>query len=170
MTTTQTSNQDIGAEIILDAVVTNTPVFVQTSGPAGPLSDSTQGLGGSIYLNNIQLKNVTTAVEVLDGPTILAGTSGTAVIDSWAQGNIFSGTDGTANFVQSDIAAPSKPRVLLRNDGSGKVFGRGHPQYEAYDVTQFVSVKSLGAVGNGEADDTATIQGILNDVSILPIS
>lgn len=38
-------------------------------------------------------------------------------------------------------------------------------RYENYAVSQFVSVKSQGAKGDGVTDDTTAIQAVLNNVS-----
>ncbi|KAJ7197151.1 exo-beta-1,3-glucanase, partial [Mycena pura] len=150
-----TATQTVGAEAIIDATVTNTPIFVRTS------AASNGRLGGSLVLNNIHLNNVPTAVGVVGGATVLAG--GTTTIASWGQGNIFTGTSGTGKFVQSSIVAPNKPAALL--DSSGKIFGRGHPQYAAYSVSQFVSVRSNGAKGDGVTDDTAALKAIFASFS-----
>ncbi|KAF9259881.1 exo-beta-1,3-glucanase [Marasmius fiardii PR-910] len=152
--TTQ-ATQTAGAEAIIDAVVTNTPIFVRTAEP------SNGALAGSLVLNNIRLNNVPTAVGVVGGAVVLSG--GTTTIDSWGQGNIYSGSNGSPQFVQSNIPAPSKPSILL--DGAGRIFGRTRPQYESFAVSQFVSVKDNGAKGDGTTDDTAALQAIFNQFS-----
>ncbi|TCD63287.1 hypothetical protein EIP91_005699 [Steccherinum ochraceum] len=149
---TSQASQTVGAEAIIDAVVTNTPIFIRNSVP------SSGSLKGSLVLNNIRLNNVPTAVGVVGGQVVLAG--GTTTIDTWGQGNVFSGTSSGARFVQGSIAAPTKAGSLL--DGSGRIFGRTHPQYENYAVSQFVSVKSQGAKGDGHSDDTAAIQAVFD--------
>ncbi|OBZ70776.1 Glucan 1,3-beta-glucosidase [Grifola frondosa] len=126
---TTKDNQGIGAEAIIDAVVTNTPIFVRSSQPSNGILD------GSIILNHIQLNNVPTAVGVVGGAVVLNG--GTTTIDSWAQGDVYTGTNPTT-----------------------KIFGKTHPQYAAYAVDQFISVKSQGAKGDGQTDDTAAIQAV----------
>ena len=67
--------QTIGAEAIIDATVTNTPIFVRTS------TTSKSQLQGSLVLNNIHLNNVPTAVGVVGGATVLSG--GTTTIQTW---------------------------------------------------------------------------------------
>lgn len=134
----------------------DTPIFVRNSEP------SNGRLAGSLVINNAKLTNVPTAVGVANGAVILAG--GTTTIQSWGQGNIFSGTDGSGRFVQSDIVNANKPSVLL--DESGSIFGKTHPQYVEYAVDQFVSVKDNGARGDGNTDDTDALKAIFNEVNL----
>jgi len=150
---TTLATQSVGAEAIVDAVVTNTPIFLRTS------AASNGQLGGSLVLNNIELNNVPTAVGVVDGTVVLKG--GTLTIDSWVQGNVFSGSNPAGKFTQGNIPSPELACALLADDG--KVFGKTHPQYADYSVSQFVSVRDHGATGDGKTDDTNVIQKILDD-------
>ncbi|KIL63761.1 glycoside hydrolase family 55 protein [Amanita muscaria Koide BX008] len=149
---TRGGTQAAGSIAIIDATVTNTGVFVRTS------TASNGALSGSIVLNNARLTNTPTAVGVTSGAVVLAG--GTTTISSWGQGNVYSGTSSFGSFIQGNIVSANKPSVLL--DSSGKVFGKTHPQYANYDVSQFVSVKSKGAVGDGVTDDTAALKNIFH--------
>ncbi|KAE9406729.1 exo-beta-1,3-glucanase [Gymnopus androsaceus JB14] len=144
------ADQTVGAEAIIDAVVSNTPIFVRTS------QASNGRLGGSLVINNAKLTNVPTAVGVVGGATVLAG--GTTTIASWGQGNVYKGTNGAGTFTQGNIPAPNKASALL--DSSGHIFGKTHPQYADYAVSQFVSVKDNGAKGDGHTDDTAALKAI----------
>ncbi len=56
----------MGAEVIVDAVVTNTSVFIQNAGP------SSGALQGSLVLNNIKLTDVPIAVGVATGATVVS--------------------------------------------------------------------------------------------------
>nr|ADX07323.1 putative exo-beta-1,3-glucanase [Flammulina velutipes] len=147
--TTQ-ANQSVGAEAIIDAIVTNTPVFVRSS-------TATNSLAGSLVLNNIQLNNVPVAVGIAGGAVVLNG--GTTNIASWGQGNVYRGTNTAGTFTKGNIVAANKPSVLLEG---GRIFGRSHPQYEGYAPSQFVSVKANGAAGDGRTDDTAALRNIFN--------
>ncbi|EIW63632.1 exo-beta-1,3-glucanase [Trametes versicolor FP-101664 SS1] len=149
--TTQDS-QGVQGEAIIDAVVTNTPVFVRSS------QASNGALRGSLVLNNIKLNNVPIAVGVVGGAVVLNG--GTTAINSWAQGNVYTGTNANGRFIQSNIAAINKAGSLL--DSSGRIFGKTHPQYANYAPGQFISVKSQGAKGDGQTDDTAAIQAVFD--------
>jgi hypothetical protein len=150
-----TGSGKTGAEAIIDATVKNTPIFIRTS------TASTSSTPRSLVLSNIKLTNVPIAVGVNGGATVLKG--GTTTIGTWGQGNVYSGTSGTAKFTQGSITAVNKPGSLL--DGTGKVFGRTHPQYETYAVSQFVSARDEGAAGDGTTDDTAAIKAIFKKVS-----
>lgn len=162
--------QTVGGEAIIDAVVTNTPIFVRTSKPSSSFA-------GSLVLNNIKLNNVPTAVGVVGGAVVLSG--GTTTIANWVQGNVFKGTSAAGTFTKGSIAAPTKAASLL--DSSGRIFGKTHPQYASYAVEQFVSVKDNGAkgiflyripysascsrlLGDGRTDDTAAIKAIFDKV------
>ncbi|KDQ16283.1 glycoside hydrolase family 55 protein [Botryobasidium botryosum FD-172 SS1] len=149
---TDQAHQTSGANVILDATVTNTPVFVRTS------TSQRNSLGGSVFIDNAKLTNVPIAVQDGSGATILAG--GTTTINQWAQGNIYYGNSNKATYVQKTLTAPSKPSVLL--DSTGKFFNRARPQYENYSPSQFVSVKAEGARGDGSTDDTAALQAVFD--------
>ncbi|OAX38483.1 glycoside hydrolase family 55 protein [Rhizopogon vinicolor AM-OR11-026] len=150
---TSASLQTVGSEAIIDAVVTNTPIFLRTS------EASNGQLAGSIVLNNIKLNNVPTAVGVAGGVTVLAG--GSTTIDTWVQGNVYSGTSGSKTFIQGDIPSAQKSSNLL--DSAGRIVGKSHPQYADYATSQFISVKSEGATGDGHTDDTAAIQNVIDE-------
>ncbi|CCM01933.1 uncharacterized protein FIBRA_04006 [Fibroporia radiculosa] len=149
---TNGDSQGVGSETIIDAAITDVTYFIQTA-------EATTSLDGSIVLNNIQLTNVGTAVGAANGDVVLAG--GTFLIDSWAQGNVYSGTSGTGTFTQGYINSISRPSSVLAS--SGWIFEKGHPQYIDYAPSQFMSVKSQGAVGDANTDDTAAIQAVFDN-------
>lgn len=104
-----------GGIAVADAVVIDTPIFINLA----------EG-NSTLVLNNIKLNNVETAISV-SGSILLAG--GTTTIESWAQGNVYSGNhaNSTGTFVQGSVPAPFRPSILL--DDEGRVFGKAHPQY-----------------------------------------
>ncbi|KAJ7273182.1 exo-beta-1,3-glucanase, partial [Mycena rebaudengoi] len=142
----------LGAEAIIDAVVRDTPIFVRSGSP------NNGTLTTSLVLSNIQLSNVPTAVASAEGTMILSG-GDDMTIDSWVQGNIFAGTNSSGVYTQGQIPSPHKPAVLL--DSVGRIFGKPHPQYANYHVSQFVSVRDEGATGDGKTDDTEAIKRAL---------
>ncbi|KIY50878.1 glycoside hydrolase family 55 protein [Fistulina hepatica ATCC 64428] len=150
------ATQSVGALAIIDATVSNTPIFLRIS------DDSSTSLAGSLVLNNIALSSVSTAaVSATDGTVILDG--GSTTIDTWVQGNVYSGTDSSYTYQQASTSSLYKPGVLL--DSTGKIVGKGHPQYADYAVDQFVSAKNQGATGDGSTDDTEALQTWLDTYS-----
>lgn len=75
---------------------------------------------------------------------------------------MYSGTSGSKTFIQGDTTPPYKPPSLL--DSAGRIVGKSHPQYADYATSQFISVKSKGATGDGHTDDTAAIRNVINEV------
>jgi glucan 1,3-beta-glucosidase len=150
-------NQTVGGISLIDAIFKDTPIAIRSS------VNSNGSLRGSLVLNNVRFTNVTTAVGVLDGTTVLAGTTVAApvkAITSWGQGNVYTGSSNTGKFVQGTIAAGTKHVSLV--DVNGRIVSKGHPQYENYDVSQFASARDAGAKGDGVTDDTAALQTLLD--------
>ncbi|KJA16119.1 glycoside hydrolase family 55 protein [Hypholoma sublateritium FD-334 SS-4] len=151
----KSSGQTTGALAIIDAVVTNTPIFIRTSQPSNGTLD------GSLLINNAELTDVPVAVSVLNGTTVLPGTSSnqrTKIIDSWAQGNVYNRTQGKGSFKQGSIDAPFKAPSLLGS--TGRIVSKGHPQYQYHSRTDFVSARDEGAAGDGVTDDTDALQAL----------
>lgn len=149
--------QGVGSVVLLDSTITDTPVGVYTV----KSSSSVPATGATVILDNVRLVNVQRAVaNPTTGATILAG--GTLTIDLWGQGKSYTTSNTGGSFVQGTMSRSfPKPASLLTNGGN-TFFERSRPQYEQVDVSSFVSVKSLGAVGDGRTDDTAKIQSIIN--------
>ena len=147
-------NQTVGSVILQDSTISGTPVGVRT---AFKTSGNTPTSGGTLILDNVDFTGCPTAVQDNNGGTVLAGG---AVTQYWQQGRAYTGGSGAT--VQAAKAGPNKPAGLLSN---GKIFEKSKPQYETEASTNFVSVKSAGAVGDGNADDTAAIQKALDTLN-----
>jgi glucan 1,3-beta-glucosidase len=147
-------DQGVGGVAIMDGIISDTPIFYRSSQPS-------TNLQGSIVLNNIKLTNVQSVVAVLNGGTILQGSEGETIVDTWVQGNIYVARQSRGYHKGGTWPVPKDPSLLE----NGRMFGKGRPTYADYDISQIVSVKDEGAKGDGRADDTLTLQAVFDKVS-----
>ncbi|KAK6496339.1 hypothetical protein TWF481_002364 [Arthrobotrys musiformis] len=146
------NGQPIGSITVLDSSFASVPIAILTSGRT------------NINLDNVQIISCDIVVGKPGGPTILAG--GDRVIASWMTGRLYDSYDSKGTtFTGVPKYIPSKPSGLL--DSSGAFFVRSKPQYETLSSSSFLNVKSAGAQGNGQADDTAAINSALQSGKIV---
>lgn len=146
-------NQTVGSVLLSDSKFVNTPVAVNASFS----QNSVPATGGTLVVDNVDFTGSATAV-MSAGQAVLAGGK---VVQSWGMGREYTGATGVR--VQDNLPAPNKPAGLLGSNGA--VFERAKPQYESLDQSQFVSVKSKGAKGDGITDDTQAIQNAMNGMA-----
>jgi glucan 1,3-beta-glucosidase len=146
------SAQNVGSVTFFDSTISNCPVGIRTA----HTSTSQPPTAGSLILENVQLNNVPIAVQA-NGATVLAGTTGSTVISGWGEGHEYTPT-GPTNF-QGSFAPPVRPAALLAGN---RYYQRSKPQYGTYAASQFYSVRTAGATGNGVTDDTTALQNALN--------
>jgi glucan 1,3-beta-glucosidase len=150
--------QSVGAVVVIDSDITNTPVGVLT---IHTLTGNTPATGGSLILENVRIKNVATVVQGtsdhgIGASTILAGTTGSTTVAAWGQGHSYSAT-GPVNF-----QGPFTPTARVPSLLSGtNYYAQSKPQYEKLPVSAFLSVRSAGATGNGRTDDSIALQAVL---------
>lgn len=165
--------QLVGSVLVQDSKFTGTPKGIVTSYRPGIAATN-----GTLMIDNVDFAGCEAAVVDAKGKVILAGGS---KIASWAQGNVYTtgsgiatnaATNATTNNstctatrtnIQESLTAPQKPAVLL--NAQGAVVERSKPQYEDVPALSFISVKSKGAKGDGEIDDTEAIQAIFNSAT-----
>jgi glucan 1,3-beta-glucosidase len=143
---------NVGGVVMLDSEINGTPVGIKYGNAAatGPPASN------NIILENVRLNNVPVAVQGPSGATVLAGSAGPSIISAWGRGHQYTPT-GPTNF-QGPIAANARPAGLVTGT---EFYERSKPQYENVPVSQFVSVRTAGAAGNGVTDDTAAINAVL---------
>jgi glucan 1,3-beta-glucosidase len=150
------SAQTVGSILLIDSIISNTPIGVSTV-----YSTNEGSTNGTLIIDNVDFStNVPVAVSNAGSKATIL--SGNTKISSWVQGRGYNGANaGTAG--QGSQTAPTKPASLLGS--SGNVFTRSKPQYESLPVSSFTSVKANGAKGDGITDDTAAIQAIFNSAT-----
>ncbi|KAL2065578.1 hypothetical protein VTL71DRAFT_3248 [Oculimacula yallundae] len=146
------TGQSVGSVTVIDSSFTNTKVAVSTAHD----SSSLLATAGTLIIDRVAITNVGTAVQGPSG-TLLAG--GTATI-AWGQGHSYTPT-GPLNY-QGNITPFSRPSSLTRN---GRYYARSKPQYQALPLSQFVSVRTAGAKGDGVTDDTTVLNNILKSAA-----
>jgi len=153
MTSGGAGGQTVGSVTFIDSSFTNTNVAIATSHN----TTSQPPTAGSLILENVSLTNTPIAIQGPQG-TVLSG--GTITISGWGQGHEYI-SDGPTNF-EGSITPFSRPQSLTVN---GKYYSRSKPQYQNTPLTQFVSVRSAGAKGDGKTDDTAAINTVLQSAA-----
>lgn len=146
--------QEVGAMVIIDSTITDTPVGIKTAFDTAP----SPATAGTLILENVVLDNVPIAIESASGATVLAG--GSTTISAWGEGNKYVPT-GPTKFEGTYSATP-RPSVLLSGT---KYYESSKPQYETYTTSQILSMRSAGAKGDGTTDDTAAIQAAITQAA-----
>ncbi|PMD39334.1 glycoside hydrolase family 55 protein [Hyaloscypha variabilis F] len=148
-----TAGQSTGSVTFLDSSFTNTKVAIVTAHNAS----SFPATAGSLILENIVLTNTPVAVQGPQG-TVLVG--GSLTISGWGEGHEY--TPIYKKSFENSITKFSRPTELTKN---GQYYARSKPQYQASPLSQFVSVRTAGAKGNGVTDDTAAINKVLKSAA-----
>lgn len=151
------SGLNVGSITLLDSSITNTPIGIKTA--YNPPS-STPPTAGSLIIENLALSNVPTAIQLADGSTVLAGTTGSTTIAGWGEGHQYDPT-GPKSF-KGTFTPNARPGSLL---SGGKYYSRSKPQYNTLAASSFSSVRSAGATGNGVTDDTSALQNVINSAT-----
>ena len=152
MTSLNNGAQSVGSVVVIDSEINNTPVGVAISRD----STSTPLTGGTLILENVQLNNVPVAVQAPGSKTVLAGSTGSKNIPAWGEGNEYLPTGPTV--FQSTFTPNVRPSSLT----SGTDFyERSKPQYNDILASQFLSVRSAGAKGDGVTDDSNAIIAVI---------
>ena len=151
--------ETVGDVTIFDSTFTNSSIAVKTSRVATTGSITSPFTGGSLALENVQLTNVSVAIQLSSTKsTLLAGTTGNTTI-TWISGLVYN-PHGTQTPLQGNITVNPRSTTLLT--GNGYYYQRSKPQYNALANTSFISVRTAGAVGDGLTDDTTAIQTAIN--------
>ncbi|RKU44074.1 hypothetical protein DL546_006880 [Coniochaeta pulveracea] len=150
---TDSNTLTVGGVVVVDSVVSNTPVFLKYGNPNASGPDA----ANNIVLENIQLSGVPVAVQSGSGATILSGESG--AVTAWANGHRYTGYPTTGPTAATGSIDPNtRPAGLVSGT---EYYERSKPQYENEPLASFVSIRTSGAAGDGTTDDTAIINSVL---------
>ncbi|CAF1102178.1 unnamed protein product [Adineta steineri] len=144
--------ENVGGLTVLDSHFYNTTIGIITSANAQSQPPS----AGQILLDNVYFDKTPVGVQSLSSQVILQGNQH---ILSWGQGRVYTPASNTYTYKQGLLTPPNKSAVLL--DGA-KFLEHSRPEYTQYSIDKFVTVKSLGAKGDGITDDTEVIQRIID--------
>ncbi|EPE03538.1 glycoside hydrolase family 55 protein [Ophiostoma piceae UAMH 11346] len=157
------SGQAVGSMTVFDSAFINVEVAIASAFTTGSKPDT----AGSLVLENIVAKNTAVIVQTPKGDVLEGSASGTKTITAWGQGHKYI-PNGPTRF-QGEFAANKRPPALL---GPGNIalkeglasayYVRAKPQYADLNASDFASVRSGGAKGDGVTDDTAALQAVIN--------
>jgi glucan 1,3-beta-glucosidase len=149
----------VGSVVFIDSDITNTPVGISMSRNSSGTNNFDSG--NSLVLENVRLNNVPVAVQGPGSSTVLAGSAGQSTISAWGQGHSYT-PSGPSTF-QGVISPNSRPGSLVAGTD---YYERSKPQYEGFSASQFVSVRSSGAKGDGSTDDSDVLNAIFAAAAI----
>lgn len=140
-----------GSVNAIDFVITNTPIGFNVTNPRSV-----------IYLENVRTSNVPTLVQSSNGTTYLAGSPGATNIQAWTLATVYDDSGALLVNSTANLPPPNRPNSLIV--GPSRIYyGRNIPQYGSATASSIVNVKDLGVRGDGQTDDSAALQAILNN-------
>lgn len=140
--------------VLIDSEITNTRVGIVTARQA---SGNNPSQGNTLIVENVRLSNVQTAIQGPSNSTLLAGTSSSTTIAGWGQGTGYVERSGPTTFQGSITPFPRPGGLTAGTD----FYHHSRPQYSNLPASQFLSVRSAGAKGDGVTDDTAAINKVI---------
>lgn len=145
------SDQAVISATLIDSSFKDTNVAIITAYTNSSLPEA----AGSLILDNIMLMNVPIAIKESQN-TVLAGQkNGPLIISGWGEGNKYDPTGKTR--IEGPIVPFPRSETL---SPGGKCYARSKPQYEDSPISEFVSVRSAGATGDGVTDDTLALNKV----------
>ncbi|GAB1315404.1 hypothetical protein MFIFM68171_05614 [Madurella fahalii] len=139
-------NLGVGSITILDSEIRDTPVGIAFGSP----NATSPPVANNFIFENILLENVPDAIRGPSG-TVLEGSTGVSVIEAWGRGHRYTPSSTGPTFFEGPIAPNQRPPSLV----SGDIFyERSKPQYHEVPLSEFVSARDAGAVGDAVTDDT----------------
>ncbi|KAG4428636.1 hypothetical protein IFR05_015880, partial [Cadophora sp. M221] len=157
LTSENGKTSETGSLLVQDSIFESTTNAIVSFPPSSVAGSNNTG----ITLDNVVFKGVTNAIIDNKGKQWLAGSVGS--VGTFVLGPVYDNLKRTFTF-GTQINSP-RPKGLLGSDtGLPRPIFLEHirPQYADLPSSQFISMKKNGAKGDGDADDTAVFQSVID--------
>ncbi|KAF2272161.1 glycoside hydrolase family 55 protein [Westerdykella ornata] len=144
---------------MIDSTASNTETLVKAD-------EKQSGTVGSIVLENVLVDSTVSSTVKAGDSSLLTGSIATGT--TWIRGNIYTGRSPSSKpeKLTGQKISTSRPSALV--NGTGFYHTVKPPAYADFSLEQIVNVRDVAAhpvKGDGETDDTASLQAILNDAA-----
>lgn len=150
------TGQSVGSLVLVDSIIANTPTGIITS-----LYNENST---SFLVQNTGFFNVQAAViDDVEQVTLMPG-GDQVMVDSWGFGLLATSSTNSTFIDAQDIPVMDRTDSLVGETGYYKpnFFTRRRPAYTDIGMGQVIDVKAWGATGDGQTDDTAVLNSILD--------
>ncbi|KAK1751241.1 glycoside hydrolase family 55 protein [Echria macrotheca] len=140
---------------LIDSTASNTTTLVNA---APTTAGSTQN---SLVLENIMVDSSVSSTVKVSGSSVLTGSVRPG--SAWIRGSAYNAGQSGPKTLAGQMVATSRPDVLVNSTGFYHTVTQ--PTYAEFNSSQVVNVKTVAGYpvsGNGNTDDTASLQAIIN--------
>ncbi|KLU83078.1 hypothetical protein MAPG_02145 [Magnaporthiopsis poae ATCC 64411] len=152
------TSSSVGSVTLLDSHFNNVDVGIITG--RDPAVKEKPG-AGSLVIQNVQFRNVSTILKGAKGDIIQGSPSATVIKRGFGHGNAYA-PYGPSVYQASDVSHFPVPQALTAGE---KYYERSKPQYDDTPASSFLSARSYGARGDGVTDDTDALNRLMGDAS-----
>lgn len=115
-----------------------------------------------MLIQNVQFQNTPVAViDTVKDAVLIPGSAQLVTVDSWGFGRVVLGNSGASQFTNGAAISSANRSSELTQGPKNYFFSRSSPTYEDTPTSHFINIKSMGAHGDGQTDDTAIINQVL---------